>query len=377
MSLEVRYAQLDDYPRLSAFLDTYWAKDHVYVRQRSLFDWTFGRHELWPHDGYSFALAEDHGEVVGILGGVPFVMNCFGHTSRGIWTANLLVRLDYRRGALALRLLNMFRRPLFNVLIVFGVSTAAVPLYTALRARMLETMPRHVAIFPDAVERATHLLRLTYPDWPATRAYALAKTLRYHENLEAAGPHGTAIPANWDTQDWPRWARCTVGAVRDTAYLRWRYQSHPNFTYRILTVQEGKRTGLAIWRLETIHRATSHGHEPVERIGRLVEFLPVSRTNAEALLTCFWQALREADAIGADYYGYHGGISAWLNEAGFHMVHHYVDGLAMPARFQPLNGQGACIVSAVFAPHDIPACTAAAECPWYWTKSDADQDRPN
>ena len=45
MSLEVRYAQLDDYPRLSAFLDTYWAKDHVYVRQRSLFDWTFGRRE--------------------------------------------------------------------------------------------------------------------------------------------------------------------------------------------------------------------------------------------------------------------------------------------------------------------------------------------
>jgi len=46
MSLDVRYAQLDDYPRLSAFLDTYWAKDHVYIRQRSLFDWTFGRRDV-------------------------------------------------------------------------------------------------------------------------------------------------------------------------------------------------------------------------------------------------------------------------------------------------------------------------------------------
>ena len=148
MSLDVRYAQLDDYPRLSAFLDTYWAKDHVYVRQRSLFDWTFGRRDLWAHDGYSFALAEDHGEVVGILGGVPFVMNCFGHTFPGVWLANYLVRPDYRRGALAVRLLNMFRQPLFTVTIAFGVSTAAVPLYTALRARVLETIPRHVAIFP-------------------------------------------------------------------------------------------------------------------------------------------------------------------------------------------------------------------------------------
>jgi hypothetical protein len=377
MSLEVRYAQLDDYPRLSAFLDTYWAKDHVYVRQRSLFDWTFGRRELWPHDGYSFALAEDCGEVVGILGGVPFVMNCFGRTAPGVWLLNYLVRPDYRRGVLALRLLNMFRQPLFTVTIAFGVSMAAVPLYTALRAHVLETIPRHVAIFPDAVERATHLLRLAYPDWPVARAHTLAKALRYHENLEAAGPHETAIPANWDTQDWPRWAACTVGAARDTAYLRWRYQNHPDFTYRILTVREGKRMGLAVWRLETICRATSQGREPVDRIGRLVEFLPASRTNAEALLACFWQALREVDAIGADYYGYHGGISVWLHETGFHAVQYCTDGLAMPARFQPLDGKGGRIVSAVFVPDDVPACAVEIQCPWYWTKSDADQDRPN
>jgi len=377
MSLGIRYAQLDDYPRLSAFLDTYWARDHVYVRQRSLFDWTFGRRELWPHGGYSFALAEDHGEVVGILGGVPFVMNCFGRTSPGAWLLNYLVRPDYRRGALAVRLLNMFRQPLFAVTIAFGVSTTAVPLYTALRARVLETIPRHVAIFPDAVERAAHLLRLAYPAWPAARAYALAKALCSKQSLDEAGPHGTTIPANWDTQDWPRWAACTVGAARDTAYLRWRYQSHPDFAYRILTVREGKRTGLAVWRLETIHRATPQGREPVDRIGRLVEFLPASRTNAEALLACFWQALREADAIGADYYGYHGGISSWLHGAGFHAVQHCTDGLAVPARFQPLDGKGGRIVSAVFAPDDVLACAAEVQCPWYWTKSDADQDRPN
>ena len=72
--------------------------------------------------------------MVGILGGVPFVMNCFGRTAPGVWLANYLVRPDYRRGVLAVRLLNMFRQPLFTVTIAFGVSSAAVPLYTALRA---------------------------------------------------------------------------------------------------------------------------------------------------------------------------------------------------------------------------------------------------
>jgi GNAT superfamily N-acetyltransferase len=377
MSLDVRYAQLDDYPRVRVFLDTYWAKDHVYVRQQPLFNWTFGRRDLWAHDGYSFALAEDHGEIVGILGGVPFVMNCFGRTSQGVWLANYMVRPDYRRGALAVRLLNMFRQSPFTVTIAFGVSTQAVPLYTALRAHVLETMPRHVAIFPEAVERVSHLLHLVYPDWPTARVQELARSFRCCPNSEVAGSHGTTIPANWDTQDWPRWAACTVGAARDTAYLRWRYQSHPDFTYHILTVRDGKRTGLAVWRLETISRATSQGREPVDRIGRLVEFLPASRTNAEALLACFWQALREADAIGADYYGYHGGISAWLHGMGFPAVHHHVDGLEMPARFQPLDSKGGRIVSAVFTTDDIPACAAELQCPWYWTKSDADQDRPN
>ena len=203
MSLDVRHTQLDDYPRLSTFLDTYWAKDHVYVRQRSLFDWTFGRRDLWAHDSFSFALAEDHGEVVGILGGVPFVMNCFGRTSQGIWLVNYMVRPDYRRGSLAVRLLNMFRQPPFTVTIAFGVSTLAVPFYTALRAYVLETIPRHVAIFPDAVERVSHLLHLAYPDWPVARTHALAKAFRCYPNPEAAVPYGTTIPANWDTQDWP------------------------------------------------------------------------------------------------------------------------------------------------------------------------------
>lgn len=377
MSPDIRYAQEDDYPRLRDFLDTYWAKDHVYVRQRALFDWTFGRHDLWRHNGYSFALAEEHGEVVGILGGIPFVMNCLGHLSQGIWLANYLVRPDYRRGALALRLLNLFRQPPFTVTIAFGVSTAAVPLYTAMRAHVLENIPRHVVIFPESVERVSDLLRLAYPEWPASRAHALAMALRCQQNFAGGDRYGTTLPERWDTQDWPQWATCTVGAVRDTAYLRWRYQNHPDFTYSMLTVPEGERTGLAIWRLETIHRATPQGREPVDRIGRLVEFLPVSYANAQALLACFWEALRQVDAIGADYYGYHGRIGTWLHALGFHAVQHCPDGLAMPARFQPLDGKGGRIVSAVFAPDNIPLCTTTAQCPWYWTKSDADQDRPN
>jgi hypothetical protein len=144
-----------------------------------------------------------------------------------------------------------------------------------------------------------------------------------------------------------------------------------------MTVEDGDRAGLLIWRLETIRRATPHGLEDVDRIGRLVEFLPCSRNNAKALLSRFWHELGEAGAIAADYYGYHGESRVWLQESGFREVGGHPDGPAIPSRFQPLERKGGNILSAVFVADQVPACSMDRACNWYWTKSDSDQDRPN
>ena len=185
------------------------------------------------------------------------------------------------------------------------------------------------------------------------------------------------LPLNWDDADWPQIASRTIGAARNLDYLTWRYREHPCFHYRFMTVPEGDRTGLVVWRLETIRRTTPHGLEEVDRIGRLVEFLPVSRNNARDLLSLFWHELAEAGAFGADYYGYHGESRGWLQEFGFREVDNYIDGQAIPARFQPLDSKGGRLLSTVFVQDGMPPCSTDSHCVWYWTKSDADQDRPN
>jgi len=377
LSLVVRYATLDDYPRISAFLDSYWAKGHIYTRQRRLFDWTFGRRNLWDQDSYSFALAEDQSELVGILGGVPFVFNCLGRSSQGVWFANYMVRPDYRRGSLALRLFNMFHRPPYTTVIAFGVNPAAMPLYQTLRARVLSEIPRHFGVVPGAEERLIRLLCLIYPDWPTSRAQTLVHALRLPYAAGETALAKGAVSADWDERDWPYWAARTVGAARNRDYLQWRYSNHPCFAYRVIAIPEGERTGLLIWRLETMRRATLDGFEDIDRLGRLVEFLPTSRHNAQVLLSHFCRVLGEAGALGADYYGYHGETGRWLHELGFRILQEQEDGRAVPARFQPLDGKGSRILSAVFVPDDVPVCSNDLSCPWYWTKSDADQDRPN
>jgi hypothetical protein len=377
VTIEFRYAGFGEYQKISRFLDTYWAKDHVYVRMPHLFKWTFSRKKLWDHGGYSFALAEDKGEIVGILGGIPFVFNCFGQVSEGIWTANYMVRPDYRRGPFALRLLDMLHRPPYHTFIVFGADAAVLRIYRALRGQILSEIPRHFAVLPGGVDRMTNLICLAYPHWPVRRAYELAQAVRVIDLRETIGKAEKEELSQWNDHGWKALSAHMVGAARDLDYLTWRYVDHPCFTYHFICLSDGDHIGLAVWRLETIRRATPQGLVEVDRIGRLVEFLPASRGNAQELLSHFWRALSEADAFGADYYGYHGESRLWLQDLGFHNVKKHADGPSIPSRFQPLEPQGATIQSAIFVPDQVPACSPDLTCNWYWTKSDADQDRPN
>ena len=377
MPVEFRYATLDEYPRISAFLDQHWARSHVYTRMRSLFDWTFHRGSHWDEHSYSFSLAEDGGELVGILGGIPFTLNAFGRASKAIWIVNYVVRADYRRGVTALKLLSSFRRPEFSAVVAFGINPATASIYQVLRGQVLPQIPRHFMVFPSKRERMKRLLQITYPDWPEDRTAALAAAFEISKMPASRGTSGHSIPLHWDERDWTEFASRTIGAVRDTDYLIWRYREHPVFEYRFITVPDGFRTGLAVWRLETIHRQTAEGLAEVDRIARLVEFMPASPANAEDLHAAFLGEAEAAGAMCADYYGYHGEFRRWLHELGFRGAEFHPDGPALPSRFQPLDPKGGGIASAMFLENGVPPAATDVECCWYWTKSDSDQDRPN
>src|ERR1700730_5071760 len=228
MNIQFRYANFDEYPRVSQFLDQHWAKNHVYVRERRLFDWTFRRDGHLESEAYSFTIAENGNDIVAILGGIPFTFNCLGRTSKAVWIVNYAVRPDHRRVPVALQLLSTFRRPPFDELIASGLNPESTIIYKVLRGTVLPELPRHLGIFADASDRMVNLLQLTYPEWDKKRAETLA-----HNFVLPGAENGTlksgtaipttAIPTTWDDIDWPAIATRTVGAVRDSDYLRWRY----------------------------------------------------------------------------------------------------------------------------------------------------------
>jgi hypothetical protein len=377
MGLEFRFARLDEYPQISKFLHEHWAANHIYCRTEPLFDWTFRRADQWEHDGYSFALAEDNGELAGILGGIPFTFNKFGKSSKGVWIVNYVIRPDHRKGSAALQLLSQFRRPEFNPVIAFGINPATSVIYRVLRGTVLDEIPRHFLVLPEGRERMTRLLNIAYPDWERGRGESLADAFVIQGIPESAPKCGDLIPRSWNDGEWPSFAASSIGAARDAAYLTWRYRKHPLFEYRFVTVEEGGLTGLAIWRLETVRQQTENGRVDLDRIGRLVEFMPVSAGNAEALFAAWVLQLQSAGAFAADFYGYHGRTRCWLQQLGFREAAPHPDGRAIPSRFQPLDGKGGGILSAMFMQSEVPPCSDSYDCAWYWTKSDSDQDRPN
>jgi hypothetical protein len=377
MALTYRFAtDSSEYPRIARFLDSYWAKDHVYCRNYALFDWTFRKRNHWSADGFSFALAEDGKELAGILGGIPFTFNQFGASSPGIWIANYVISPDHRKGPVALQLLSMFRRPQFHPVVAFGINPATATIYRVLRGSVLPDIPRHFLVFRGAESRAAKLVLAAKPDWSMERARHLVE--RFTGAPPEVSPEASfCIPHTWNTVEWPAIAASTVGAARDCEYLMWRYRRHPVFEYRFVAVAAGKRSGLAVWRLETIHHGSNGQRAELDRIGRLVEFLPASVENAEPLLAAVLSEVHAQGAFGVDCYSYHGPTRHLLDSLGFRAMGGQPDDSAMPSRFQPLDGKGGNIHSAFFVHADVPECSLSLQCPWYWTKSDSDQDRPN
>jgi GNAT superfamily N-acetyltransferase len=377
MTIGLRYAQFGDFPGISNFLDQHWRKDYVYARLPDLFDWTFGRADLWDQEGYSFALMEDKDDLVGILGAIPFVFNRLGQSFQAVWLANYMIRPDYRRGSLAMRLLSAFHRRPYSLEIAFGLNPRVAPIYQKLGWRLLKPIPRHFVALPDATKRMKELIRMAHPDCESDRAERIASRFTLKTKPRPSVRFARELPQNWDRCDWPKIASRSVGAARDTGYLTWRYLKHPRFKYYFLAVPDEKRTGLAVWRLETIRRRTPHGSEEVDKIGRLVEFLPASRSNAAQLLSVFWNQLRCSGALGADSFGYHDEINYWLEEFGFHAVATDPDSQMIPSRFQPLEPKPGALLGAVRAQDELSLDSVEADRIWYWTKSDADQDHPN
>jgi hypothetical protein len=156
---------------------------------------------------------------------------------------------------------------------------------------------------------------LVHYGWPVPRALRIGQHyLRYEvvrtqcvlvKELGAGSPGSVPPPAGiarierFDHQARWLWERCAgefgASAVRDAAYLNWRYADHPRHAYHALGVRDAAAVlrGLAVWR-----RADWGRPEPVPDLGLVAEWLvpPAEGDVGDALLAALEHEARAAGA---------------------------------------------------------------------------------
>ncbi len=378
--MDVRYARRSEYPMIAEFLRTYWAPNHIYARNEPLFRWSFDRPELWDHDAFSFAVALDGGDCLGVLGAIPFIANLRGQTRPAVWLANWMTAPGERTSLTGLRLLRQFDRKPIELIVSFGINADVARIYRAMKWTVVDDTPRWIAFAADQRRRSERLIRAANPDIAGSE---LESVIRHFSLPAIAATSPDPTPGfdseAWDRAGWRRFAPHLVGAARDSSYLAWRYLSHPDLDYRVHLLPDGEGLGLLVYRLETIHLAAdaedSTARVPIDRVVRVVELLPASEANLASMLGVLHGVLEEEDAIGYDWWGYYGPAIDWIGRLGVAQVDSHPAGRRLPSRFQPLEPSGGSIMSALKVPLGVPGVGAGS--PWYWTKSDSDQDRPN
>ena len=206
------------------------------------------------------------GRAVGYVTTIPGRIWSEGQEFMGYWLKGLMVLPEYQNGPIGFLLLKEAVRQLDTVLFGMAVALPARKLFLALGFQDLGAVPNRIAILaPRTVAhrldlRALNLSRL--PAWlPSAMDFArrigvdrlggvLAGGLRASwAGVGAIGSLGLSREsegATWEESEvdeiWTAMRKkMGAGAVRDGAYLKWRYQDHDPGQYQVVTVRRSGR----------------------------------------------------------------------------------------------------------------------------------------
>ena len=379
--IRLRWCTEDDIPNVMRFIHQHWRAGHILSRDEVLLRWQYhprrAATELSP--GLTVVIAVVDGEIVGMLGLIPFDFNLHGMTRHGAWLSQWICAPKLRAYNVGLALLWEVHKLKYDAILGIGVNQAGARVTAGLGFQPIPAIPRWVGVF-DAT-RTQQLLQTVAPfAEPRELAQALLPYVLGHRS--PAPDHGSIRITPWTDSlrgPWDRfWMRslapCLVGPSRDSSYLLWRYIAHPRFRYEFRVAQAlgtDEVLGLSVFRVETVQ-----GHSA--RVMRIVEFLAAPSAHA-ALAAALVEAAREQDVAFADFYCTRPEAGAALEAVGFRRHVGDDSALSCPSRLQPLQADESPLTGVQWLTKDLRQRLGnlAARTDVHITKSDSDQDRPN
>ena len=365
--MNVRWFRKDEEKILRNSIESIWAHNHIFVRDSNLLNYMFYNNPMCSkiagNENFTFLGLWDDNKIVGILGVLPYKLNVKGEERFGVALTNWKVNSEYSGSGLMLLKYVYGCNP--DLILSLGINQNVAKLYEIMRWNVIEDVPRWIGI-NDVAKVEEVLLK-----------DANNSVIRNFENLKEVAVNSQlivldSVDEKWDEFYWGKFAKSTIGFVRDYKFLKWRYIDHPNFTYQFITTKNSNNqyTGLIVLRLEKIL-------EEKHTIGRILEFIAMDEETANVLANSI--TVFQKDVLFWDFYCM-SGISSWgLENVGFKRKPKWLsDKIVVPTRFQPLDLECINMMATVYVSEKVKnKLNLLDDMQCYITKGDSDQDRPN
>jgi GNAT superfamily N-acetyltransferase len=338
-------------PQWEEFIVASYRDPNYVMLSRAFLRWQFLDNPANLTGAYTLWLVVHRDAIVAQLGFVPFLgLTPAGQRFRGAYPINLMVLPEYRSVGMGAILLARLLKQM-PCLVNPGVNQAGATLGEGLGMRDLGYLRRYVAVI-DRPAASTLAVdgRLPASVQDAVPADAAAAQVIASRTVPEQAGAGFAFP------------QPSYGAERNRDFLRWRYESHPAFTYEFLFSSD--YTSVLVFHEE---REKSTG----ALIIRMVDVLATPEHQA-ALFHAVLLAAKARSAAIVDFFCSLNCYDAALKSAGFFDEAEHSDS-RIASLFQPLDFRKTGI--RVLASH--PDWSNGSQEHWYITSADSDQDRPN
>jgi hypothetical protein len=147
MGIRISLCGFSEVEQLMSFIDSDWKKDHIFVRDRKLFDW---QHK--GKDNYNFVLAKNEDDIVGVLGYIPLSQySSILAENNELWLAIWKVKDGISKPGLGLMMLKFLNKKYNNPSICsIGLSKQVIPIYKAFKYKV--GVLSHLAFFNNGLD---------------------------------------------------------------------------------------------------------------------------------------------------------------------------------------------------------------------------------
>jgi GNAT superfamily N-acetyltransferase len=263
-----------------------------------------GEPEIW--------VAREGPGIVGHYATMPVRLSLSGREVAGSWGTDVMVAPERQRQGLGERLFRAWDRNV-GASLGLGLSESSAGLFRKLRwpdaipvpclAKPLTRRALRRPAWPGAINRLVSAVTL-----PVVKIVARRRPLREEVRLIQRFDEGF-------TDLWQRLAPAFgLAAVRDAAYLNWKFASAPHVRYSLAALlRDGRPAGYAVYR---------HVQEPLGRATLLTDFLtdPDDRRGLQALLRWVDREARAADSDKIRCHAMHAGFRRVLRSSGYFMI---------------------------------------------------------